>query len=153
MSDSFQSRFDVDFDGEIPDSVDESALRRMETVAAALDESIEIPGTGYSIGLDPILGSLPVAGDVASGAISLYIIAEAAYLGVSYSTVLRMLVNVAVDTLGGVIPVAGGIFDAVWKANKKNVELALQDLAEPLIGSESDETSDQVIDIPVQDDD
>jgi hypothetical protein len=130
MAHSFESRFDVEYDGEIPDSVDRAALERMETVAYVLDESIEIPGTDYSVGADPVLGALPVAGDVVSAAFSLYIVAESAYLGVSYTTLLGMLANITVDTVGGAIPYAGTVFDAVWKANKRNVGLALRDLAE-----------------------
>jgi len=71
--------FDVDYDGELPGSVDEAALKRMETAAYVLDESVRVPGIGVRIDIDPILGALPVAGDVVSGAFSLYIVAESAY--------------------------------------------------------------------------
>ena len=146
----FDSRFDIEYDGEIPDSVDEAALERIETVAYIFDESVRIPGLGYRIGIDPVLGALPVAGDVVSAAFSLYIVAESAYLGVSYSTLVEMLANVTIDVAGGSVPYVGEIFDAVWKANKYNVGLALQDLAEAVDDGEdeADETSDSV-DIPV----
>jgi hypothetical protein len=131
MTAQFESRFDVAYDGELPDSVDEAALRRMEAVAAALDDSITIPGTDIGVGLDPILGVLPVAGDIVSAGISLYIVAESANLGVSYTTLLRMLGNITVDLGVGSIPVVGDIFDALWRANVRNVELALRDLSDP----------------------
>ena len=156
MSQSFDSRFDMTYDGEIPASVDENTLDRMETVAYALDESIEIPGIDVSIGVDPILGALPVAGDVVSAAFSLYIVAESAYLGVSYTTLVRMLANITIDVAGGSIPYVGEIFDALWKANKRNVELTLQDLAET-VEADADRGSDgsggsdgsEPVDIPV----
>lgn len=153
MTQPFESRFDIDYDGELPESVDTAALDRMETVAYVLDESVEIPGTGFSIGADPILGALPVAGDVVSAAFSLYIVAESAYLGVSYTTLLGMLANITVDTVGGSIPYVGSVFDALWKANKRNVGLALHDLAEHVedatAESSSAEESTEGVDIPV----
>jgi hypothetical protein len=131
MTANFESRFDAEYDGEIPPSVDEAALHRMEAVAYALDESIRIPGTNASVGIDPILGVLPVAGDLVSAGISLYIVVESANLGVSYTTLLRMIATISIDVAGGSIPYAGTLFDSFWKANERNVEHALADLAEP----------------------
>lgn len=140
------SEFDVA--GELPESVDESALRRMRTVAVALDESIRVPGTSYRIGLDPLLGVVPVSGDLITGAIGTYVVLESARLGVGYSTVLEMLANVAIDVAVGSIPVVGGVFDAAWKANMRNLELALQDLA---TGSSEELSEDrEVVEIPVE---
>lgn len=131
MPANFESRFDVEYDGELPPSVDEAALRRMEVVAYALDDSVRIPGTNARVGIDPILGVLPVAGDLASAGISLYIVAESARLGVSYTTLLRMIGNISIDVVGGSVPYAGTLFDSFWKANRRNVAHALADLAEP----------------------
>ena len=149
MRSDFGSRLDVEYDGELPASVDRSALNRMATVAYVLDESVRIPGIGYRVGVDPVLGVLPVAGDVVSAGFSLYIVAESAYLGVSFTTLLRMLANITADVASGSVPVVGTLIDAVWKANKRNVELAAQDLAEPV---ETDGGSDvDGIEIPVED--
>jgi len=153
MSADFESRFDVDYDGELPESVDEAALKRMEMVAYALDESVRVPGVGFRIGIDPILGALPIAGDVVSAAFSLYIVAESAYLGVSFTTLLEMLANITIDVAGGSIPYVGTVVDAIWKANKRNVELALEDLAEAVEPDGSSETIDGAINIPVEPDD
>jgi hypothetical protein len=131
MTFRFESRFGAEYDGEIPPGVDEAALHRMEAVAHALDESVRIPGTSARVGLDPILGAVPVAGDLVSGAVSLYIVAESARLGVSRATLLRMIANIAIDVVGGSVPYVGTLFDSFWKANVRNVERALADLAEP----------------------
>lgn len=112
----------------LPESVDRPAVKRMQTVAYVLDEGIRVPGIGYRIGIDPLLGVLPGAGDLLSGGLSLYIVLEAARLGVSVTTLLRMIANICFDVVGGAIPVAGDIFDAVWKTNKRNFELAVTDL-------------------------
>ncbi|PSQ34648.1 DUF4112 domain-containing protein, partial [Halobacteriales archaeon QS_9_70_65] len=65
----------------LPDSVDEAAVQRMQFVARLLDDSIRLPGTEFKIGLDPIVGVLPVAGDAVAAALSGYIILESARLG------------------------------------------------------------------------
>ena len=112
----------------LPDSVDEAAVQRMRFVARLLDDSIRLPGTKFKIGLDPIIGVLPVAGDAVAAALSGYIVLESARLGVSYLTLLRMLANVGVDFAVGSVPVVGDIFDVAWKANVRNLQLALADL-------------------------
>jgi hypothetical protein len=105
-----------------------AALERMETVATLLDSGIELPVVGIKIGLDPILGLLPGGGDLVAALVSLYIIAEAARLGVSTRTLARMLGNVALDTAVGAVPLLGDAFDVVWRANDRNVRLAKRDL-------------------------
>ncbi|AFO57315.1 MULTISPECIES: DUF4112 domain-containing protein [unclassified Natrinema] len=114
----------------LPTMVDEAAIKRMRVVAHALDEGLRVPGTGVRVGLDPIVGILPGAGDAAAAVVSLYLAAESARLGVSQSTLLRMLANIGIDTVIGSVPLLGVAFDAVWKANKRNLKLALKDLAD-----------------------
>jgi hypothetical protein len=130
----FDRAFVEGFGDELPDTVDEASVERMRAVAKLLDEQVEVPGTGFRVGIDPMVSAVPVVGDAVGAALSLYVVAEAAYLGVSFLTVLRMLANVAVDAVGGSIPYVGVVFDVFWKANKRNLELALDDLVE---GAES----------------
>lgn len=112
-----------------PATIDEPGVTRMRKIAYLLDESIPIPGTSFRVGIDPLIGILPVSGDLVGAGLSLYIVAEAGRLGVSTPTLVRMLANVSVDLLVGSIPVLGILFDASWKANKRNLELALDDLS------------------------
>lgn len=123
----FVSEFE-DIEGELPASVDQAAVDRIRLVARLLDEAVRIPGTDYRIGVDPIVGVAPGSGDAITGLASLYIVAESARLGVSPQTLLKMLVNVSIDVGGGSIPVVGTVFDAVWKSNKRNVELLVDEL-------------------------
>lgn len=115
---------------ELPPSVDRAAVRRMRLVARGLDDLVRVPGTDYRVGLDPLIGVVPVAGDLVAGAVSLYVVLEAARLGVSYGTLLRMLATVAVDVAVGSVPYVGPLFDAVWKANEWNVRRAVEDLVD-----------------------
>ncbi len=136
-SDTTESRSDLEaLIDDLPAAVDDAAVGRMHAVAHALDEGIRVPGTDFRIGLDPLVGILPGAGDTAAAAVSMYIVAEAARLGVSLSTLARMVANVGVDAVIGSVPVLGVAFDAVWKANKWNLKLALRELAEE--GGETD---------------
>lgn len=105
-----------------------AAIDRMETVATVLDSGLEIPVIGVKVGIDPILGILPGAGDLTAAALSLTLVGEAARQGVSTTTLARMILNVALDTTIGMIPVVGGIFDVFWRANDRNVRLAKRDL-------------------------
>lgn len=124
-------RSEVDPYSDLPSDIDQATVRRMRTVARILDDSVRVPGTDFRIGLDPILGVLPGAGDAVSAGFSLYIVVESARLGVSPPTLIRMLANVSIDVAGGSVPIVGGVFDAAWKANRRNVELAVAELASP----------------------
>jgi hypothetical protein len=140
-----ETAFDDEFDVEIPETVDRAAIKRMKTVAKLLDEAVRIPGIGVRVGIDPVLGLAPISGDLASAALSMYIVVESARLGVSFTTLVRMIANVSIDVLGSAIPYVGTLFDVFWKANKKNVELALDDLL-----AESDRQTAEVIEVEVQ---
>jgi len=100
-----------------------SATRRVRVLAKLLDNSISIPGTGWKIGFDPIVGLIPGIGDLIGAVLSGYIILEAARAEVPGYTLVRMVVNVGIDTLVGSIPAVGDLFDAAWKSNTKNVAL------------------------------
>jgi hypothetical protein len=145
MSNDLASAFDERID-DLPPSVDRAAVGRMRFVARVLDDSVRIPGTGVRIGLDPLLGLLPVVGDAVSGVLSLYIVAESARLGVSYRALARMLAHIGIDVAGGSIPVVGDLFDAAWKANTRNVSLALADLAR----GDSTPTRDAGVEIEIE---
>jgi hypothetical protein len=56
-------------------------------------------------------------------ACSSYIIFEAARLGASKRTIVRMLGNVVVEMVVGIIPIVGDVFDIVWQANVRNLDL------------------------------
>ncbi len=96
------------------------ALRRLSYY---LDDLFVVPGTGYRVGLDPLLGLVPGVGDVATSTASAYIVAQAVVLGVPRATLARMLVVLLVDAVVGSLPLVGDAFDAVWKANARNVRL------------------------------
>jgi len=99
------------------------ADRSLEQLSRWMDGLFRIPGTGWRFGLDAVVGLVPGVGDLATTAVSLYILASGVRYRVPKVTLLRMAANVAVDYLLGSVPVVGDLFDAFWKSNQMNVEL------------------------------
>lgn len=106
-------------------------VSQLKSLSYLLDESIKIPFTNYRIGLDPIIGFLPGAGDYLGAILSGYIVLQSARLGVNKATLSRMAINIITETLIGTIPILGDFFDANWKANTKNMELLNAHLEQP----------------------
>lgn len=96
---------------------------RLRRFAWLLDSSIPVPGTRFTVGVDALLGLFPVLGDVLGMLLSAYIVNEAARLGAPRRLLLRMAANIAIEGIVGVVPFAGDLFDAAWKANQRNVRL------------------------------
>ena len=101
----------------------EASLARLRTLARIMDSAFAVPGTSVRMGLDALLGIIPVAGDLLGQLISSYLIWEAKRLGVSRFTLWRMVANSAIDTVTGFIPVAGDAFDVAFRANSRNLAL------------------------------
>lgn len=101
----------------------DAALIRLRNLSNILDNAVAIPGTSYKIGLDPIIGLIPGGGDIASSALSAYIVFSAGMLGAPPAILVQMVINILLDTFAGIIPVIGDLFDVAWKANVKNMEL------------------------------
>jgi hypothetical protein len=98
-------------------------LKWIEHMVNLMDNQFRVPGTKFRFGLDPILGFIPVAGDLASFAISASIVMTMARHGASSKLVVLMLLNIGIDALIGSIPILGNIFDFFFKANERNVRL------------------------------
>lgn len=101
----------------------EASLRRVHGLAYWLDDAFEIPIVKVRVGLDPIVGLVPVAGDWAMWALSAYILVEAVRLEVPVRLLFRMAFNIAIDLVAGAVPLVGDVADAAIKANRKNARL------------------------------
>lgn len=107
-----------------PESAPERQAReRLSFLAWLLDSSIPLPGTRFTIGIDALIGLVPLLGDLIGVALSSFIVAEANRLGAPRALLTRMAVNVALEGVVGVVPLLGDVFDAAWKANQRNVRL------------------------------
>lgn len=124
------------FPDAVPSSVSESglspkeegALRRVRFLADLMDDAVTIPGTNKGIGLDAVVGLVPVSGDIVTAAISLYTVGEAVRVGAEPKVIGKMLLNIALDLGVGSVPVLGDIFDALFKSNVRNADLLEQHL-------------------------
>ena len=101
-----------------------------------LDTAFKGP-LGIRFGLDGMIGLIPGVGDVITGLVSLYILFSAASLGVSTPTIIRMLLNVIIENVLGLIPIAGNLFDFYWKSNTKNIVLLERYLSQPFDESQT----------------
>ena len=107
----------------LADASPEASLARLEMLAHILDTAFLIPGINRRVGLEAVIGLVPVVGDIAGVVISSYIVYEAKRLGAPRWLIARMALNVAFDGAVGIVPLAGDLFDAAFKANRRNVRL------------------------------
>ena len=98
-------------------------LARLRRIAWLIDGAFGLPGTRFRFGLNSVIGLLPVGGDAVLGALSLYIIYEAAKLGLPRHKLARMAANVGIEVLGGSVPIIGDLFDMALKANLRNLAI------------------------------
>ena len=103
--------------------INEEKLIRLKLLSKRLDETFTIPGTKHKIGIESLIGAIPVIGDLIGGILSTYIMYDGIKMGASPRIIAQMAANIAVDFAIGSIPIVGDLFDFVWKANKKNVKL------------------------------
>jgi hypothetical protein len=101
----------------------EQRLELLRRVARLLDSAMTVPGTSIRVGLDPILGLFPGLGDLVSPLFTIGLLWQARELGLPRVVLLRMIFNVAIDTLLGIVPVVGDLFDVAWRANERNMAL------------------------------
>lgn len=104
-------------------------LAHLERLAVRLDSQYRVPGTQIRFGLDPVLGLVPVVGDLCMAAIGTKIIIEARKMGVPHSVLFRMIGQTSLDLLIGMVPIAGPIADAFYRTNERNFHLLLEHLA------------------------
>ncbi len=92
-------------------------------LARLLDDAIPIPGTEWRIGIDPLLGLVPVLGDALGAVLSSWLVVVAVRRRAPFGVLARMGLNIAIDTVVGSVPVLGDAFDAGWKSNVRNLRL------------------------------
>lgn len=111
----------------------ELARERLVALTRLMDEAVYVPMLRTRVGLDALLGLVPVAGDLISACIGLYIVAQARELGASRWLQARMVGNLLVDAAVGAVPVAGDLADVYFKAHRRNLKLLQKALGEPYI--------------------
>ncbi|MBD1997461.1 DUF4112 domain-containing protein [Leptolyngbya sp. FACHB-541] len=110
-----------------------ATLNRIRKLSRLMDTAIRIPFINFRIGLDPILGLVPGAGDVVTTAFSAYIIFLARRFQLPSEVLGQMIANIVLEAVVGSVPLLGDLFDAYYKANVRNLALLERHLqmAEP----------------------
>ena len=113
------------------DPVDPEYLRHfweLDRMATLHDSKYRVPYTQVRFAWHPIVGLLPIVGDLAAAAVSLHLVRRAHILGADSSLASRMVLNVLVDTLLGAVPIIGTIFDIYFRANERNLRLLVDSI-------------------------
>lgn len=112
---------------QLPTGKDAASVRaRVSAMEMLLERSLVIPGINVPIGLDVLIGLVPVLGEIVTTAMGAYIIWEARNLGMSRWQQARMGANILFDTAIGVIPVLGDAADVLFRSNTKNLKIILK---------------------------
>ncbi len=114
---------------DLPTGNDPASVRkRIEMMEMLLERSFHVPGTNMPIGLDALIGLIPVLGDIVTTAMGAYIVWEARNLGMSKWHLTRMGGNVAFDTVLGLVPLVGDAADFVFRSNTRNLRIVKKHL-------------------------
>jgi hypothetical protein len=113
----------------LPSGTDPASVRaRVVLLERLLERSFTIPGVNMPVGLDAIVGLVPVLGDVVTTALGAYVVWEAKNLGLPKWKLARMGANVLLDTAIGAIPVVGDAADLLFRSNSKNLKILMRHL-------------------------
>lgn len=99
-----------------------SVRRRVEALEQVLERSIRLPVFGR-VGVDGVLGLVPVGGDIISAIMGFYLVWEGRNLGMSRWQLARMVGNVGFDAALGAVPLAGDIADFLFRSNSRNLRI------------------------------
>jgi hypothetical protein len=115
----------------------QAARQRLTVLTRLMDGLFEIPLVKRKFGLDPLIGLIPVVGDLIPAAIGLYLVIEARELGASRWLMARMIGNLLLDLAVGVVPLFGDFFDFMFRAHHRNLKLLQKELGEPYIDADA----------------
>lgn len=100
-----------------------SVRQRVELLEQLLEGIVVIPGINRRVGLDAIVGLIPVVGDLLTATVGFYLIWEARNLDLPRWKRWRMIANVGLDSVLGMVPLAGDLFDFVYRSNTRNLKI------------------------------
>lgn len=107
----------------LPFGRDPAAVRqRVEAMERLLEGMFVIPGINRRVGLDAIIGLVPVVGDIAAAALGMWTVWEARNLGMGKMALARMTARVGFDTALGAVPLVGDAADLFYRSNTRNVK-------------------------------
>jgi len=112
---------------QVPVVTEQVSDEHLNLIASWLDDRFEIPGIGIRFGLDALIGWIPGIGDALAAFASMFIVVAAWKRGAARITLIRMLLNLTVESTLGAIPIIGDFAHVAWKANRRNYNLLIRD--------------------------
>ena len=129
MSDNLQKPRPMTMSQDLPLGKDPVSIRRrIEAMEKVLERSLVVPGINRPVGLDAIVGLVPVVGDIIAMGMGAYIVWEARNLGMPKWKLMRMAGNVAFDSAVGAVPLVGDVFDFMFRPNTRNLRIVRKHL-------------------------
>lgn len=98
-------------------------LDQLAALSNLLDRAFRVPGTQWRFGLDALIGLFPGLGDIVGSLVGVYSLWIAQQMGAPGVILARMVLNLVVDGIVGLVPVAGDLFDFAFKAHSRNQAL------------------------------
>ncbi|KAI8598269.1 hypothetical protein EDD21DRAFT_382959 [Dissophora ornata] len=99
----------------------EALYGRIRRIAYWLDSFATVGG--LNIGLEALVGFIPVIGDFLGLIASLYQVYLCYLFSIPVHLMMRMLVNILIDFVVGLIPWIGDILDVFYKSNEYNLTI------------------------------
>lgn len=103
-----------------------------------MDTMFKVPGTNVRFGLDPIVGLVPGLGNAVGAMVSSLVLFQSARSGIPRIVLVRMALNVLINTGAGAVPIIGDLFSVWWKSNDRNYRLYQKHLPATSVSTRSD---------------
>ncbi len=98
----------------------------IENLTALLDDQFEV--FGFRFGLSLLIDLVPGVGDVIAPILDFYVFNLAIKYKVSTWIKFRMLLNIFISFLIGLVPIVGDFFGAWFKTNRRNLKLLQREI-------------------------
>jgi len=108
------------------------SLERLNRFAYLTDSCFRIPFTRIRFGLSPLVGLIPIIGDLLGLVLSWFVIREARRLRAPRLMRLRMIIYALLEAILGIVPFVGDAFDVWFKVNTRNFNMLTGYLHEQL---------------------
>ena len=119
-----ERRIDLAFFDRLKLGRDPASVRmRIEAMEKLLERLFVVPGINRPVGLDTLIGFVPLVGDLAGAGLGAWMVWEARNLGLSKFKIARMAGNVGLDTMIGLVPFVGDVADFLFRSNTRNLRM------------------------------
>jgi hypothetical protein len=107
-------------------SVTRTKEQQAEAIAHVLDDMVRLPGRRLRIGVDPLIGLIPIVGDTLATLLGATILVIARQVNVPWHIIAFMAFNQLKNGLLGAVPFIGDVYSFHFKSNAVNTALLLR---------------------------